>query len=742
MNSIAQIKRIGVVTSGGDSQGMNAAIRAVVRTAISAGIDCYAIYEGYSGMIAGGELIRKMEWREVSGILHEGGTAIGSARSSEFRTRHGRRQAAANLVHNGIQGLVVIGGDGSQTGANLFRQEWRDLLSELVAEGNITPDQALAHPELAIVGLVGSIDNDMFGTDMTIGADTALHRIVEAVDAIINTAASHQRSFIVQVMGRHCGYLALMAGLATGANWLFIPENPPEPGWEEEMCAMIHAGRLSGRRHNIILIAEGAINRAGKEISSEYVSNVLLHRLNEEARVTILGHVQRGGSPSAFDRIMPTQIGYTAVHELLNYSSDREPRLIGVRDNRVYASPLMENVLKTRQVQDLIRDREYGQAMQMRGRGFVEAHTILNTLLRAQPRPSGPDTRPLRLAIMHGDAPAPGMNTAVRAAVRLGLDQGHTMLAIYDAIEGFARGDIREMNWTSVHGWVSRGGAELGANPRAAMEKDFPLIAGQIADHRIDGLLMIGGYLGYDFAYQLHSRRAQFPEFNLPILCLPATINNDLPGTELTIGSDTALNSNVEDLDKLKEAALASHRCFAAEVMGRDSGYLALMCGIATGAEYVYFPEEGIQLEKVRRDVLLLRDSFQQGKRVGLIVTSERADAFIKTDFVATMFEKESGGLLNVRHSILGNMQQGGRPSPFDRIQATRLAGRALQYLVEQVYRGVPVVGCLGRIEGKIEYTPLTNLPDLMQPGFQRPRDQPWLENQKIAVTMAEPPIS
>lgn len=740
MNPISQIKRIGVVTSGGDAQGMNAALRAVVRTALTAGIDCYAIYEGYSGMIAGGNLIRKMAWGDVSGILHEGGTIIGSARSAEFKHRAGRKQAALNLVRHGIDGLVVIGGDGSLTGANLFRQEWPELLSELVADGEISAEDAGDFPQLAIVGLVGSIDNDMFGTDMTIGADTALHRIVEAVDAIISTAVSHQRSFIVEVMGRHCGYLALMAGLATGANWVFIPESPPEDGWEDSMCEKIRAGRASGRRHNIIIIAEGAINRAGKEISSDYVSNVLLHRLNEEARVTILGHVQRGGSPSAFDRIMPTQLGFAAVEQLVNGSPDREPQLIGVRDNRVKASPLIENVHKTHHVEDLIRAREYETAMEMRGRGFVETYNILNTLIRAQPRPPQAGQKSLRLAIMHGDAPSPGMNTAVRAAVRLGLDQGHTMLAIYDAMEGLAKGDIREMKWTSVHGWVARGGAELGANRREVPEKDYPLIARQLAEHDIDGLLMIGGWMGYDFAYQMHSRRDRYPEFNLPILCLPATINNDLPGTELTIGADTALNTNVEALDKLKEAALASRRCFAAEVMGRDCGYLALMSGMATGAERVYFPEEGIQLDTLRQDVLRLRKTFEFGKRVGLIVTSERTDSYITTDFIATMYEKESAGQLSVRRSILGNMQQGGRPSPFDRIQATRLAGRALQYLVEQVHRGQPVVGCLGRIEGKITYTSLADLPALMQPGVQRPKIQSWLDNEKIAETMAEPP--
>lgn len=737
-----QLGRIGVITSGGDSQGMNAALRAVVRTGIRAGIEVHAIYEGYEGLVRGGDNIRPIGWTDVSGILPLGGTVIGSARSSEFYTREGRKQAARNLLEHGIRALVVIGGDGSLTGAALFSEEWQGLVAELRAEEKISAESAAANPHLLVVGMVGSIDNDMFGTDMTIGADTALHRIVEAVDAITSTATSHQRSFVVEVMGRHCGYLALMAGLATGANWVLIPEYPAEEGWEDQMCERIRAGRAAGRRHHIVIVAEGAIDRFGKLITSSYVKKALSERLREEGRLTILGHVQRGGMPSAFDRNMPTLLGYAAVEELLRAAPDRPPQLIGIHDNRIRVSPLMENVNKTEHVTALIREGQFDEAMAMRGRGFVEAHRILTTLIRAEPHPPQAGKRQLRLAIMHGDGPAPGMNTAVRAAVRLGLDRGHTILAVRDGIVGFAQGDIQEMDWRSVHGWVARGGAALGANRQDLPAEAYPRIAAQLREHRIDGLLMIGGWMGYQFVYDLHQRRDEFPEFRLPLICLPATINNDLPGTEVTIGTDTALNTIVQAVDKLKEAALAARRCFVTEVMGRDSGYLALMGGMATGAEYVYLPEEGISLDVLRADVHLLVNQFRRGKRVGLIVMSEHADAYYTTDFVATLFEREGGGLLSVRRSILGNMQQGGRPSPFDRIQATRLAGKALQALIEQVEKGEPAVGCVGRLEGAMQYTSLADLPALVVPGAQRPKHQSWLDMRAVARTMGQPPAN
>ena len=209
--------RLAVLTSGGDAQGMNSAVRAVVRTALNLGAEVFAVYEGYRGLVEGGDRIRAVGWDDVSRILSRGGTMIGTARCLEFRQREGRRTAVRHLVERGIDRLVVIGGDGSLSGANLLREEWPSLVEELVTEGAVDRETADRHPALMIAGLVGSIDNDMLGTDQTVGADSALHRIIEALDAINSTAQSHQRSFVVEVMGRNCGYLALMSALAGNA---------------------------------------------------------------------------------------------------------------------------------------------------------------------------------------------------------------------------------------------------------------------------------------------------------------------------------------------------------------------------------------------------------------------------------------------------------------------------------------------------------------------------------------------
>lgn len=740
MMSVNNIKKLGVLTSGGDAQGMNAAVRSVIRTALDKGVEVYAIYEGYQGMVDGGDRIKKMSWDDVGGILQKGGTIIGTARCAEFRTREGRKKAAINLLTHGINNLIVIGGDGSLTGANIFRQEWPDLLSELVTEGSISQDLADAFPNFFIAGLVGSIDNDMYGTDMTIGADTALHRLVEAVDAISSTAASHQRTFVVKVMGRNCGYLALMGALATGADWVLIPESPPAvDNWEEVMCNRLIAGRAAGRRDTIVILAEGARDRHGKYIGSTHVAKVLEEGMGEEVRVTVLGHVQRGGAPSAFDRNLGTLLGHAAVETVLSSQPDTEPLLIGLRGNRITQFPLMKCVEETLSVAEAIAEKDYERAMDLRGSSFKEAFQTLKTMLRSLPHQPEEGQKRLRLAVMHSGAPSPGMNTAVRAAVRIGLDKGHIMLGIQNGFPGFIDQQIWELNWMSVNGWAPLGGSELGTNRHIPKSSDFYHIAKAIETNEIDGLMIIGGWSGYESAYRLIQERINFPAFNIPIVCLPATINNNLPGSELSIGADTALNNIVEAVDKIKHSAVALRRCFVVEVMGRKCGYLALMSGLATGAERVYLNEEGVTLRDLEIDVDQLIKGFQRGKRLGLIVRNEDANQVYSTGFMCALFEEEGGKLFDVRQSILGHLQQGGNPSPFDRIQATRLATRCIDFLITEAGLGSSNCAFIGLRGRSIQFHDLYDFLRLVDFDNQRPIDQWWMTLRPIAKILAQP---
>lgn len=738
--NLPSLSKIGVLTSGGDAQGMNAAVRAVVRTALDRGVDVYAIYEGYEGMVRGGDYIRPLTWDSVGGILHRGGTLIGTARSDDFRTREGRLRAAYNLLANDIDSLVVIGGDGSLTGANIFRQEWTSYLSELIEAGKISPEKVAQHPFLKIVGLVGSIDNDMYGTDMTIGADSALHRITEAIDAISSTAASHQRSFVVKVMGRNCGYLALMGALATGSDWVLIPENPPDvDNWQEVMVERMKAGRRAGRRDTIVVMAEGARDRQGNYIGSTEVAKVMEEAMGEEVRVTVLGHVQRGGSPSAFDRNLGTLLGHAAVQNLIDSGPENEPQLIGLRGNRIVASPLMENVEKTQSVAKAVGDKDYEQAMALRGNSFKEAFDTLRTMLRALPHEPSPVQKRHRLAIVHAGAPAPGMNAAVRAAVRIGMDRGHIMLGVRNGFEGLINENIQEMEWMSVNGWASRGGCELGTNRKVPSGSDFYGIARAIEKHQIDGLLIVGGWAGYETAFQLLKMRDNYPAFNIPVVCLPASINNNLPGSELSIGADTALNNIAEAVDKIKDSAVALRRCFVVEVMGRNCGYLALYSGLATGAERVYISEEGVTLKDLQDDVAKLNYGFSHGKRLGLMIRNENANKVYTTAFMAALFEEEGKELFDVRQAILGHLQQGGNPSPFDRIQATRLATRCIDYLIQNVDNQSHDSAFIGLQGREIRFHKLEDFDRMADLKLQRPKDQWWLSIRPIARILAQP---
>lgn len=731
-------RNIGVLTSGGDAQGMNAAVRSVVRCGLHAGVKVYAIYEGYQGMVDGGERIREMTWDSVGGILHQGGTAIGSARCLDFREKEGRRKAAKNLVERGIDSLVVCGGDGSLTGANLFRQEWPELIKELLDGGEISKAVADVHPDLAIVGMVGSIDNDMFGTDMTIGADSALHRITEAIDAITSTAASHQRSFVVEVMGRNCGYLALMAGIATAADWVLIPESPPEgDDWEQSMCDALQAGRDAGRRDNIVLVAEGATDRQGKPIEASYIVKVLQDRLGQDVRLTILGHVQRGGSPSAYDRYMSTALGHAAVEQILAGGVDEEPQLVGMSGNRVTSAPLMECVRQTHALGKMLEKQQYEEALAARGPGFVRSWDILKTLVRARPRSPQPGQTRLRLAVVNAGGPAPGMNTATRAAVRLGLDRGHTMLGVSGGFRGLVDSDIEVMDWDSVGGWASRGGSELGTSRFVPDQEDFYTLARSLEDRQIQGLLVIGGWAGYKAAHAMVEHRNSFKAFNIPIVCMPASIDNNLPGSEISVGADTALNNIVQVVDKIKQSAVATHRTFVVEVMGRYCGYLALLSGLATGAERVYLHEEGVTLKDLQADVERLRQDFNTGKRLGLMIRNEEANRVYSTGFMTALFEEEGGELFEVRQSILGHMQQGGDPSPFDRIFATEFATQSVDYLIEKAAANSADAGFIGFDDGAIRMHNLEDFPRMVDQAWERPRTQWWMSLRPIARLLA-----
>jgi 6-phosphofructokinase 1 len=310
------MKCIGVMTSGGDSPGMNACIRAVVRTAIAKGLKVKGIQRGFAGLLDGD--IHDMGKRDASGIIQRGGTVLQTARCPEFMEKKGQVLGLRRLNEEGLDGLVVIGGDGSLRGA-----------------------LALHRMGFAVAGIPGSIDNDINGTDMSVGVDTTLNTIVRALDALRDTASSHERAFLIEVMGRKCGYLAAVGGILGGAEMILIPEIPFEL---EEVAQVVLDAYVQGKNHALIVVAEGArpdINRI-----AEYLRQ---HQIGFDVRVTILGHVQRGGRPSAFDRLLATRLGVAAVKELLKGNLGT---MIGLKGAMTGTVPLEEATSHQRKVRD------------------------------------------------------------------------------------------------------------------------------------------------------------------------------------------------------------------------------------------------------------------------------------------------------------------------------------------------------------------------------------------------------
>ncbi|XP_051658340.1 ATP-dependent 6-phosphofructokinase, platelet type isoform X2 [Manacus candei] len=740
-------KAIGVLTSGGDAQGMNAAVRAVVRMGIYVKAKVYFVYEGYQGMVDGGDNIVEVSWESVSSILQVGGTVIGSARCKSFRTHEGRLQAAYNLVQRGITNLCVIGGDGSLTGANLFREEWSGLLEELAQNGKIDAEAVKKYAYLNIVGMVGSIDNDFCGTDMTIGTDSALHRIIEVVDAIMTTAQSHQRTFVLEVMGRHCGYLALVSALACGADWVFIPEYPPEEGWEDTMCVKLSENRARKKRLNIIIVAEGAIDCHNKPITSEKVKDLVVQRLGFDTRVTILGHVQRGGTPSAFDRILASRMGVEAVLALLEATPATPACVVSLSGNQAVRLPLMECVQMTQEVQKAMDEGRFLEAVRLRGKSFENNLNTYKLLAHKIPDAELPKTN-FNVAVLNVGAPAAGMNAAVRAAVRVGITEGHKMFAVIDGFEGFAKGKIKEISWGDVGGWTGQGGSILGTK-RTLPAKYLEKIAEQMRTNNINALMVIGGFEAYESCLQLQEARSRFEEFSVPICVLPATISNNVPGTDFSIGADTALNAIVETCDRIKQSASGTkRRVFIIETMGGYCGYLANMGALAAGADAAYIFEEQFDIRELQANVEHLTEKMKTSIQRGLVLRNENCNENYTTDFIYQLYSEEGKGVFDCRKNVLGHMQQGGAPSPFDRNFGTKISAKAMQWIskkLKETYRKGKVfantedsVCLLGMRRRNLVFQPVAELKSETDFVHRIPKEQWWLKLRPLMKILAK----
>ena len=748
------------MTSGGDSPGMSGAVRAVVRQTIASGCTSYAVFEGYQGLVDGGDMIREMQWEDVRGWLSEGGTLIGTARCKAFMERPGRLKAANNMIEKGIDALVICGGDGSLTGADKFRAEWPSLMEELVSMG-LRKEEDVGHlKHLNIVGLVGSIDNDLSTTDATIGCYSSLQRICQSIDFIDATAFSHQRAFVVEVMGRHCGWLALMAGVSCGADFIFIPENPPSENWEEEMCTIIKRHRAMGKRKTIVIVAEGAQDRKLNHISPNMVKDLLSNRVGLDTRVTTLGHVQRGGPPCAYDRMLSTLQGVEAVKAVLEATPETPSPVICIDENKIVRRELMRAVKLTQDVAKHIEECNFEAAMKGRDAEFEEYWQAFNiTTATDKSDMLLPVGQRMRVGIIHVGAPAGGMNAATRAAVAYCLTKGHTPVALHNGFPGLCRhhddvpiGSVRDITWLDAEQWASRGGSEIGTN-RGLPSEDIKTTAFCFEKYKLDALFVVGGFEAFTAVSELRKAREQFDTFKIPMVVLPATVSNNVPGTEFSIGSDTCLNALIDYCDAIRQSASASRRrVFVVETQGGASGYIATIAGLSIGALAVYTPEEGIHLNMLVEDIKFLKDQFAKDRgsaRSGkIILRNEKSSKTYTTEFIANVIREESGGRFDARYAVPGHVQQGGTPSPMDRVRAVRFGVKSLQHLETYIGKSrqeiaddplsAAVIGIRG---SRVKFSPMKRIEEEETDWKdRRPKDEFWMNLVDIVDTLSGRP--
>ncbi|KAH7585808.1 Phosphofructokinase [Nakaseomyces glabratus] len=683
-------RNIAILTSGGDAPGMNSVIRAVVRTALFKGCRVYIVREGLEGLVKG--YIEEFFWEDVGGWNSQGGTNIGTAKSNAFLQRRGRLLAARNLIIHDIDSLIVCGGDGSLAAADIFKHEWHSLISELLSSHLIKIEQLHSHKHLTICGISASIDNDIPVTDASIGAYSALDRICKALDYIQVTAESTSRAYVVEIMGGNCGWLTLLAGIATAADYIFLPECPQQKeDWRTHLQRIVKRNRRNGRRNTLVLLCEGAVAADSTPITSRDVHQVLSEELDIDTRITVLGHVQRGGAPVAYDRILATLQGVEAVSVILESTPDTPSYLIAVKENKILRKDLQDAVRQTFKISTSLKDREFEKAFRAKEAEFIEHyHNFLAINAADQDKKLVKSASLLNIAIINIGAPAGGMNSAVYAMASYCMWKGHRPIAIYNGWSGLARHEsIRSLKWSEIVGWQSRGGSEIGTNRETPNEADVGMIAYYFQKYKIDGLIIVGGFEGFESLRQLEKARELFPAFRIPMVLIPATLSNNVPGTEYSLGSDTALNSLTEFCDNIGiSSAATKDKAYVVEVQGGNSGYLATLTSIAIGACATYVPEEGISLVQLSEDIETISKSFdcvQTGDHAGkIILKSQNASKAMSAEKLANIITEEAAGKFEAKSVIPGHLQQGGTPSPIDRTRATKFAIRAVDFILEK----------------------------------------------------------
>jgi len=443
-------------------------------------------------------------------------------------------------------------------------------------------------------------------------------------------------------------------------------------------------------------------------------------------------------------------MGAEVVLALIEATPETEASVISLDGNQAVRVPLMLCVKKTQAVAAAMEAKNWDIAVQLRGRSFARNLETYKMLTRLKPPKETLGKGGHNLAVMHCGAPCCGMNAAVRSFVRNSIYRGDTVLAIQDGIDGLLEGKVKEMGWGDVTGWVTQGGAFIGTK-RTLPQKHMEKVAARFKEFKIQALLIIGGFEAYLTLIQLSDARDKFPELCIPMVGIPATISNNVPGTGFSLGCDTAVNEITEICDRIRQSAQGTkNRVFIIETMGGYCGYLATMAGLAGGADNAYIFEEPFGISDVVEDINHLIQKMEEGGiHRGVVLRNEYANANYTTEFMHQVFTEEGKGTFSCRRNVLGHMQQGGSPSPFDRNMATKMAAKCVDWLVDRlkesqqpdgtVHTNAPGTACmLGLRSRKYEFTPVSALKEESDWEHRIPKTQWWMKLRPLMRILAK----
>lgn len=688
--SMKSIKKIAILTSGGDAPGMNAALKGVVRAALNRGWEVYGIRDAFQGLVEGGEKIYPLDWVDVNWSFREGGTFLGSARYPEIKGNSTKGQelkerALLNLKGLGISGLVVIGGDGSLSGAY-------SLYTTLKKNGHLNP--RLNNMDLSIVGIPGSIDNDIAYTDMSIGVDTTLNTIIECIDKLRDTATSHRRVIIVEVMGRRRGYLAVLSGLAAGADRIFIREEKIRQKELNNMLHMLQESFSHGQRAGIIVRSEGA------RFSTSFLKETLdvLLEPKREVRETILGHLQRGGIPTIFERTLAIRMGVKAVQLLEEVLP--EPQILGLEENKIKFASLAKSI-------ETIMTPSFQDELSVNTQNSFH----LSKMLEHPPEGKSKGTC---ISILTDGNNVSGMNMAIRAVARIAINEGIEVKGIKGGFAGLRKGpeSVLNLEWSMLEmkSILRRAGTLLGvsSNMLSVDQKDFSTIKKHVENLNIDGLIAIGNSESYQYAHKLSQA------IKIPVVGIPADLNCNLPGTDWVIGMDSALNNLLEGLDRAADAAHVKRKIFIIHLKGEYCSCAVKLAVLGGGIEELIIDErisenkdKDIFKSMVRKKIEQVKRIIDLGKTFATIIffskhheRSEDSIQFIKQTI------KDIGITLETTIISLETSYGGIVPTAFDRVLAKRLGEKAMAILKEKMDKkdhSLHVVGLKGKlIEAKL----------------------------------------